>query len=122
MSVEKEPFLPLKWGDKELQMTPRNSMLYTFMGRTAITSGNDTFEANNEAFNHVWITTGENRGMYFWAEHDPEEYAQMAAFMVEHSFPMRINDRTVPACDVQAWLAEVDKEVETFVLAIPDEL
>lgn len=120
--MEDEPSLPLKWGDRRLEMTPRNSILYTFMGRTAVTSANETFEANNEVFNHVWIVTGENRGMYFWAEHDPEEYAQMAHFMVEHSFPMLLNNREVPACDVQAWLDEVDKEVETFVLAIPDEL
>lgn len=122
MSGEEEPYLPLQWGKKELRMTAQNSQLYTFMGRTAIELGNQTFEVERSALNHVWIATAKDKGMYFWAEHDPEEYQQMAGFIIEHSFPAYLNARQVAPSDIQAWLAEVDKEVETFVTAIPDEI
>lgn len=120
MSAEEEPFLPLQWGDREIKMTSRNSQLYTFMGRASIQIGNDKFEIERSALNHVWIATKKDAGMYFWAEHDPDEYKTMAGFIIEHSFPAYMNAREASPTDIQAWIQEVDKEVETFVLAIPD--
>lgn len=117
---EQEPFLPLKWGDREIRMTAQNSQLYTFMGRTAIEIGNDKFEIERSACDHVWIATRKDAGMYFWKEHDPDEYQQMAGFIIEHSFPAYLNARTISSADLTAWVREVDKEVETFVTAIPD--
>lgn len=120
MASEQEPFLPLKWGDKELKMTAQNSQLYTFIGRTVIEVGNDKFEIDRSAVDHVWIATRKDAGMYFWKEHDPEEYQTMAGFIIEHAFPAYLNARVIQPNDLQNWLKEVDKEVETFVTAIPD--
>lgn len=122
MMAEQEPFLPLQWGDRELRMTAQNSQLYTFVGRTVIEIGKDKFEIDRSAVNHVWIATKKDAGMYFWAEHDPEEYQTMAGFIIEHAFPAYLNARTIASSDLNAWVREVDKEVETFVTAIPDSI
>lgn len=120
MSAEEEPYLPLQWGERELRMTARNSQLYTFMGRAAIKIGNEEFIIDRSAVNHVWIATAKDKGMYFWAEHDPDQYKTMSSFIIEHSFPAYLNARVIQPSDLQNWLQEVDKEVETFVTAIPD--
>lgn len=122
MSAEQEPYLPLQWGDKELRMTAQNSQLYTFLGRAAIEIGNEKFEIERSALNHVWIATRKDAGMYFWAEHDPEQYQTMAGFIIEHQFPAYLNARAAQPCDIQAWLQEVDKTTERFVAEIPDTL
>lgn len=122
MSVEDEPSLPLKWGKRELDMKASNSVLYTYLGKTAVTIEDETFVIENSAVNHVYIATSANKGLYFFAEHDPEEFATMSAFIVEHSFPMVINQRHVAPDDLKIWATEVAKEVETFVTSIPDTL
>ena len=117
---EQEPSLPLQMGDKVLEMTAYNSQLYTFLGKTGIQIGNEVFEVDRSALDHVWIATRKDAGIYFWKEHDPEEYKVMSGFIIEHSFPAYLNARTVQAADIQAWLREVDERVEDFVSAIPD--
>ena len=120
MSAEEEPFLPLRWGDREIRMTSKNSQLYTFLGKTTILIGNDKFEIDRSAADHVWVATKKDAGIYFWKEHDPDEYQTMAGFIIEHSFPAYLNAREIAAHDLNAWLIEIDKEVETFVTTIPD--
>lgn len=122
MSAEQEPSLTLNLGnDRRMEMTPHNAMLYTFMGRTAIRSGKEQFEIDNASVNHVWIQTEEGKGMYFFATHD-QCYSEIAAFMVEHKFPMLLNLREVPTADLQVWLNEVEKTAADFAGKIPDSL
>lgn len=120
---EKDPSLVLHLGSgRKFEMTPENSMLYTYLGRTAI--GN--MEIDNSSVNHAWVTTGHNEqgqatGMYFFAEFD-DVYKDIAAHMVEHKYPMLLNQRTVPECDMKAWVARVDLTTAQFVASIPDTL
>lgn len=122
MSAEQEPSLPLRWGERTFEMTAYNSQLYTFLGRAAIEIGNQKFEIERSALNHVWVATRKDAGLYFWAEHDPDQYKVMSEFIIEHQFPAYLNARTAQPCDIQAWLNEVDKKTAEFVAEIPDSL
>lgn len=120
MSAEKDPSLPLNLGNgRTLEMTPNNSTMYTFLGKTAVRCGNDEFEIDNSTVNHIFVATEENRGLYFFA-HQGEPFNEMSRFMIENSYPMILNSRSVPTCDLQVWLQEVDKEAADFASKIPD--
>lgn len=112
---EQDPSLTLNMGDgKKLELTHDNTTIYTFLGRTAL--GDMQFE--NESANHAFIMTGRNekdqpQGMYFFERFHPV-YKEIAKFAVEHSFPQILNHRTLPACDIKAYMGEIDRAEARF--------
>lgn len=112
---EKEPGLTLRYGDgKRLELTPENTTLYTFLGRTAI--GDLEFE--NQSLNHAFVTTGHTENDKpignFYFEKFHAVYKDIAAFAIKNSFPHIANMRTIPACDLKAYLGQVDREQAAF--------
>jgi len=116
---EQEPGLTLNMADgKKLELTPENTSIYTFLGRTAI--GDTQFE--NASANHAFVQTGRNekdqpQGMYFFEQFHPV-YKSIAAHAIKNSFPHMANQRTVPACDLRAYMQEVDKQEAQFAATL----
>lgn len=112
--------LRLNLGDgREFEMRPDNATLYTFLGKTALGG----MEFNNESVNHVFLVTGEEEnetvtGTYIFAT--AEVYADLAGFMVENDYPMVLNRRDVPECDMNAYYRMIDQHVAAE--DIPDTL
>lgn len=112
---EQDPGLTLNMGDgKKLELTPENTSVYTFLGRTAL--GDVQFD--NASANHAFVVTGRNekdqpQGMYFFERFHPV-YKTIAEFAIKNSFPIMGNQRTVPECDLRAYMQEVDKQEAQF--------
>jgi hypothetical protein len=112
---EREETLILNLGDnKKLELTPDNTTVYTFMGRTAV--GDVMFE--NASANHAFVQTGKNEqdqptGMYFFERFHPV-YSKIAQHAIKNSFPILGNQRRVPECDIRAYMGYVDAEQEKF--------
>lgn len=115
MSEEKEPVLPLNFSDgRKLELSYRNTSLYTFLGKTAI----GDFEFNNPNANHVFIETGKDAndnpaGMYFFEKFHPI-YRDIAEFAIENSLPQILNRRDVPACDLTQYSRASEVEAAKF--------
>ena len=113
--TEKDPSLTLNMSDgRKMELTHRNTTLYTFLGRTAI--GDVAFE--NSSVNHVFIRTGLNeqqqpQGMYFFEKFHPV-YRDIAKFVLDKNLPSILNMHTVPECDMKAYMVEIDKEEAKF--------
>lgn len=117
---EQDPVLRLSMdnGTKH-ELTPSNAVLYTFLGKTTI----GDIEIDNTLLNHAFYRTSQNEqgqavGMYFFRHHPA--YKDIAAHMSENRFPMVLNQREVPACDLNAYFTEVDRMTELFAGSIPD--
>ena len=99
--MENEPKLNLNLGDgRTFEMNADNSTLYTFAGKLAM-------------YNHVFLVTGESEddgmtiGTYVF--HHAEAYNPLASFMVQYDFPMVLNRRDVPQCDLDAYGRYIDQ-------------
>lgn len=118
---ERDPGLVLNLGgNRKVEMSPDNAMLYTFAGRTAI--GDTVIE--NDSLNHIFVVTSKPdqdppSGIYFFKEFDTV-YDEIAAHMVEHQYPMTLNQRAIPACDLEAWTKRVDETTTKFAKSIPN--
>lgn len=94
MSEHADDELKLRFGDgQEFLMTRCNAKLYTFIGNLATRD-------------HIFLKTGEqteesSMGSFIFAHSD--SYYPLIDFMVEHDFPMSLNNNTVPALDEQAF-------------------
>lgn len=115
--------LSLSFGNgSSYELTPENTTLYTFLGKTAL----ETVEIENSVVNHVFVQTSPDEetasGMYFFKEFDQDRYDTITRHMVEHSWPMLLNLRVVPECDLRVWKAKSDAEVNEFATKIPDAL
>jgi len=115
--------LRLSIGDEiELDVTPENTTLYTFLGKTMI----GDMEFNNSSANHIFIAMdedekGRTRGMYLFEAFHPV-YKTVADFAIKHSLPGVVNSREVGQSDLQAYMLQVDKTISEFSIQIPDEL
>jgi len=118
---EKDPSFKIKLpSGRKLDFRPENSALYTFLGETVI----GYLTIDNTSVNHAWITLkqreGRAKGMYFFEEFDQDFYKKISDHMLEHKYPMFVNQRVVPECDLAVWLSRVDEEAEKFGSEIPD--
>lgn len=94
ITLDKEPF----------QMTRRNTMLFTHIGEAAL-------------YDHVFFSKGETedgwRGAYLWKNHP--SYEQLVDFMVNHAYPLRLNNVEAAQCDQDAYwssqLSDLDKGI-----------
>jgi hypothetical protein len=88
-------------GDKEWLMTRHNARLYTFAGYLATR-------------NHVFLHTYEEQdsgeaqmGTYIFAH--SESYPVLCQFIVQHAFPMRLNENEVQQCDEDSFQRSLEQ-------------
>lgn len=125
-SPEQEPPMRITYGeDQELIASPENTVVYTFLGKTAL----GAMEINNPDVNHVYLKTGEDtedttKGMYIFEKFHPDLYAMISDYAIRNAFPQLLNMRHVPECDLRAWMnyrsASDEAEVDKFVSELPD--
>ena len=87
------PEMKLQLPSGEFRATPENTTLFTFLGRLA-------------CYDHIFLQTGDEdertiTGTYVFNQHSVFE--EMAAFVVEHDYPMVLNRIEVPDCDLNAF-------------------
>lgn len=117
---EDSPYLNLNLGDgRKIKLTRDVGAVYTFAGQTAI--GDMMFDNGNA--DHIFIQTGQEEetpcGLYVFRAFNPQ-YLPMLNFMADNMFPMMLNLRTVPLCDMEAYMREVDRTTATFTAGVPD--
>jgi hypothetical protein len=97
---------------RERRMDRNNSILFTHLGELAL-----------DCYDHVFIIDGdpdgdpeedESGGIYVFRHH--EAFEALVDFMMENSFPMRLNATKVADCDREAY----DRDVERRAAALPD--
>jgi hypothetical protein len=121
MAIEQDPFITISLGGGEkVRMTRENGTLYTFLGRSAV----GDLDIDNTNFDHIFVQRGEGpeggaTGLYIFKAFQ-EHYKTIADFMIEQQFPMILNQRTIPLCDMEAYMREVDRTTANFAEQIPD--
>lgn len=97
---EKKPQINLSIGSQEFELRRDNSELYSYLGSLAV-------------WNHVFVTSVEEdevkTGTFIPREligHEP--FDKMASAMIQHAYPVRLNQRQV---------VESDAEIITKILA-----
>lgn len=105
------PVIRLRTDSGALELTPENSSLFLFLGRLA-------------CYSHVFVETGETDdgkmiGSYLFASHDV--FKDVSAFMTSRGYPMHVNLREVPDCDINAFNSMVAQQTEEIGDTIPDD-
>lgn len=118
--MDREP-LRYNFGEEWLEATPKNTVLYTFLGETAI--GDMVFD--NSALDHVFINLNEadaegNGQATFIFKLFSDQFEKIAKYIRENDFPMVLNGRNLAECDIRAYLMQVDKNVAEFSDTISD--
>lgn len=109
------PSLILDFGGSEYEATPDNTTLFTFLGRTALNG----IDFDNSRANHIFFenerTEGDVvRGSYmFRTEHNSEAFDTIMRHIAMFGYPMELNKRTVPQCDLDAYNRMLDKAAAT---------
>lgn len=122
MAREDDPFVNINMGDGTRYRLDRESAtLYTFAGHTVL--GGDTL-FDNTNLNHVFLQTSEglettSTGLYIFRAFRPQ-YEQLAYYMREHEFPMVLNMRRAPECDLAAYFRQAEETADQFATEIPD--
>lgn len=121
MAREDDPFVNINMGDGTRHRLDRASAtLYTFAGRTLL--GDTLFD--NANLNHIFLQTSEgtettSMGLYIFRAFRPQ-YEQLAYYMREHEFPMVLNQRRAPECDLAAYFRQAEETADKFATEIPD--
>ena len=114
--------LHLRFGEAEFEAKPENTTLFTFLGKTALRG----LEMDNSRFNHIFFQTGTEdettiSGSYmFRTEENSETFDTIMNFVAGHDYPMVLNRRSVPECDVEAYFRMLDQRAAAE--EIPDTL
>ena len=93
-----------KIGGQPFEMTPNNGSLYTFVGRVVL----DDMEVPAEEFNHVYLIrninpeTKEITESRIFRQHPA--YEQLSKFILEHAYPLFLNQRQIAESDIAAWI------------------
>lgn len=104
----------LRFGEREFETSPENTTLYTFLGKTALHG----VEMENSRFNHMFFVTGEESeetvsGSYmFRTEENAETWDTIAQFLADNAYPMILNRRDVPDCDVTAYMNMLENRIQ----------
>lgn len=126
--MEKEPeYEPLNITfneDQELEGTPENVTLYTFLGRTALGS----IQLENSDVDHVYVNVipNEGRGFYIFNKFNAELFDIMRKHIEFWKYPQLINMRDVPPVDLEVYLRHKsyydEKEAHEWAESIADSL
>ena len=102
----------LRFGESEFEATPDNTTLFSFLGRSAIRG----VMMDHHRFNHIFFTTGEQdeetmSGSYvFRTDKNEEVFDNIVSHIVEHDYPMMLNRRDVPECDISAYFNMLEQK------------
>lgn len=107
-SPEEEPYanLDINEGQGEFRADRFTTRLYTHLGRLAL-------------YDHIYCNDNET-SFYIWKAFSGG-YDQMATFMVEHDFPMYLNQTEISSMDIEAFdrtmkrIADVDHIPDDWV-------
>jgi hypothetical protein len=118
--------LHLDFNGQAFEATPDNTTLFTFMGRAAI---RDEIEIDLSTFNHVFFQTGDEddttmTGSYMFRTAKNEgTFDVILSHIASEDFPMVLNRRSVPDCDVKAYYNMIDNVATSEQVGdfIPDE-
>lgn len=119
---EQEPGIRLRFGEAEFEATPQNTTYFSFLGKTAIRG----IEFEQARANHIFFQTGDEddttvSGSYmFRTDNNSDVYDTILNYMVEHRYPMIINRREIPQCDIDAYFRMIDQQAAAE--EIPDTL
>ena len=112
---EELPFIELTLAGEPFVATPLNTELFTFVGKTILQTG-EIIE--NSSRNHVFLQREESRinedghevtnGTYIFA---PETVNILGAAMLRHDFPARINQRSIPQSDEDAYQTYIAQQI-----------
>ena len=124
MAIEEDPFININLGEGRRHRLDRNTAtLYTFAGHTAL--GDLVFDNTN--LNHIFVQTSPvddgfeqtMSGLYIFKAFRPQ-YKELAFYMRTHEFPMALNIRRVPECDLRAYFNQAEEQADRFATEIPD--
>lgn len=105
------PVVRLKSGEQEYELTPENSTLYVYLGHLA-------------CYSHVFMETAatdDNRrriGNYIFSTHST--FTEIANFMASRGYPMHVNLREVPDCDIKAFNDMVAQQIGDIGDTVPE--
>lgn len=97
-----DPVIKLNLAGEEFEATPDNAHLYKFLGELA-------------CYSHVFLVTGYDddadsyKGSYIFQ--NSAVFGQLALIMMNNGFPLHLNLREVPDCDVSAFNRMIDQQV-----------
>lgn len=104
--------LHLRFGEVEFEATPDNTTLFTFLGRSAIRG----VQMDHSRINHIFFQTGEQdedtlSGSYvFRTDKNEQTFDTIVNHIVEHDYPMMLNRRDVPECDINAYFNMLEQK------------
>lgn len=107
--MEELPFLTLRSEDGDFDITPANSRLFTFVGRTLLENGD---YSDNTKRNHVYYINYDVEppvGVYVFGA---KNVVPIGSLMLQHQFPADLNRRSVPEADEQAYQRYLTQRVE----------
>lgn len=105
--MEDLPFLTLRSEDGDFDITPENSRLFTFVGKTLLENGD---YSENELRNHIYYLHPDgDKGVYIFGR---ENVVSIGSMMLQHQFPADLNRRSVPEADEQAYQRYLTQRVE----------
>lgn len=120
--TDQNPSLNIVLGDgQRVPMNRDTATLYTFAGQTVI----DDLVLDNANLDHIFVRLDPEvevaTGIYIFKAFQ-KQFGSLAAFMATHRFPMVLHAREIPACDLTAYMREVDRTTTSFASDIPDSL
>lgn len=108
---EQEPIIRLNMSGETFEATRRNTRLFTFLGKHAM-------------YNHIFFQTepenenGNVVGSYLFSV--SPVFNDIASFMFEQEYPMRLNELEAPQCDIDAYETMVAQNLADLD-HVPDE-
>ena len=115
--AEELPFITIQSEDGEFNLTPENSRLFTFVGKTLLANGDYSQNADR---NHVYYyNSGRETGTYIFGK---ENVQRLGAVMLSNHFPADLYRRSVPEGDEEAYQKYLKQNETTDDLGdyIPD--
>ncbi len=108
---EQEPIMRIQFGNGEFEATRDNATLYTFLGKSAI----DGFIREHSQYDHLFLDlneideAGRRIGQYIFRTFTPGDvFDSIEENMIAEGFPMALNMRSVPQCDIDAYNHYID--------------
>lgn len=115
---DQEPKIVFKSGDDEYPATPETAALFMFV---------------EDKYDHIFIRTGEVAqegemhrmiGSYIFKLVQPNIFANSATYMLENEYPVQLNQRIVPMCDIAAFNLAIEQTSSNLLdseFEIPDD-
>ena len=101
---ELEPFATLNVGKEKYEVTQDNATLYRHLGNTAL--------------DHLFVSIGENSGIFVWS--DNPSYDEVAAAAVANECMLVLNIKEPAEMDVKAFIKHHKSDLDTIPSWLPE--